>query len=190
MLVNIEDMSAEELFELAKKKKQAEEDAARRAVALERVKEARRHREQLVREYEQGLAANDKEMQALQKQREQLITRHQAALAVIDKTLTELEQDSRDSEPPAAAKPAPAPAPDKAAPERRAANKGGTGSELTDVIMEIMIGRSSISESLLKEQLRSRGHSASELGKALEQLVRDGKLTSRGYGNYAPGKKR
>jgi chromosome segregation ATPase len=189
MLVNIEDMSAEELFELANKKKRAEEDAAQRAKAQERINEVRKRREQLTREYEQALAANDKEMQALQKRREELITKHQAALAVIDNTLTELELDSRDPEPPPARKAAPAPAPEKPAPARRVAEKSGVLDELGDVVMDIMSSRASISESLLKEQLRSRGHSSSELGKVLEQLVRDGKLVSRGYGNYAPAKK-
>lgn len=190
MLVNIEDMSAEELFELANKKKHAEEEAAQRAKAQERINEVRKRREQLTREYEQALAANDKEMQALQKRREELITKHQAALAVIDNTLTELELDSRDPEPPPARKATPAPAPEKPAPARRVAEKSGVLDELGDVVMDIMSSRASISESLLKEQLRSRGHSSSELGKVLEQLVRDGKLVSRGYGNYAPSKKR
>ncbi len=191
MLVNIEDMSAEELFELANKKKRAEEEKAKRAKALERINEVRKRREQLVREYEQALAANDKEMQALQKRREELITKHQAALAVIDNTLTELELDSPEAEAPPAKKAvaAPAPAPEKPAPSRRVADKGGVLDELADVVMEVMSSRTSISESLLKEQLRSRGHSSSELGKVLEQLVRDGKLVSRGYGNYAPAKK-
>jgi hypothetical protein len=207
MLVNIENMSAEELFELANKKKQAEEDAAKRAAALERVGEVRKRREQLMREFEQALAASDKEMQALQKQREQLITKHQAALAVIDKNLAELEQDLPGDDAPAPAKPAapakpvtpakaaaPAPAkpaapvPEPAPEPARRSDKGGD--DLADVIMEIMAGRQSISESLLKEQLRTRGHSSTELGKVLDQMVRAGRLVNRGYGNYAPGKKR
>jgi Predicted membrane protein len=201
MLVNIENMSAEELFELANKKKRAEEDAAKRAAALERVGEVRKRREQLMREFEQALAASDKEMQALQKQREQLITKHQAALAVIDKNLAELEQDLPDSTAPAApakpaapkaaapAKPAaPEPVPEPTPEPARRSDKGGD--DLADVIMEIMVGRQSISESLLKEQLRTRGHSSTELGKVLDQMVRAGKLVNRGYGNYAPGKKR
>lgn len=200
MLVNIEDMSAEELFELANRKKQAEQEAAKRAAALERIGEVRKRREQLMREFEQALAANDKEMQALQKQREQLITKHQAALALIDKNLAELEQDIAAGE--AAAQPAKAAAPAKApapatpkvepAPEkpaRRASDKAEPADELGDLIMEIMAGRQSISESLLKEQLRSRGHSSTDLGKTLERLVREGRLLNRGYGNYAPGKK-
>lgn len=203
MLVNIEDMSAEELFELANRKKRAEEEAVRRAAALERVGEVRKRREQLLREFEQALAASDKEMQALQKQREQLITKHQAALAVIDKNLAELEQDLPDSEPAAPAKtaaparaatPAAAPkrepVPETPAPARRSSDKSDRSDEVADAIMEIMVGRQSISESLLKEQLRTRGHSGVDLGRVLEQLVRDGKLTNRGYGNYAPGKKR
>jgi len=201
MLVNIEEMSAEELFELANRKKRAEEEAAKRAAAQERINEVRKRREQLMREYEQALAANDKEMQALQKQREQLITKHQAALALVDKTLAELEQDIRGSEPapakPAARAAAPAsrvpesePAAEKTPPARRAGDKASRLDELADVVMEIMSTRQSISESLLKEQLRSRGLSSADLGKVLDQLVRDGQLVSRGYGNYAPGKKR
>ncbi|MEW6647279.1 MAG: hypothetical protein AB1450_08785 [Pseudomonadota bacterium] len=200
MLVNIEDMSAEELFELANRKKQAEQEAAKRAAALERVGEVRKRREQLMREFEQALAANDKELQALQKQREQLITKHQAALALIDKNLAELEQDIAAAEPPAqpakAAAPAKAPAakaepaPEKPAPARRASDKAEPADELGDLIMEIMAGRQSISESLLKEQLRSRGQSGTDLGKTLERLVREGRLVNRGYGNYAPGKRR
>lgn len=211
MLVNIEELSAEELFELANKKKRAEEDAAKRAAAQERIDEVRKRRAQLMREFEQALAASDKEMQALQKQREQLITQHQAALAVIDKNLAELEQDAQVTEAPAAsaapAKPAkptkpepeptpepePEPAPpatEKTAPARRTSDKSGLLDELADAVMDIMVGRQSISESLLKEQLRIRGHNSSELGKVLDQLVREGRLTNRGYGNYAPGKKR
>jgi chromosome segregation ATPase len=197
MLVNIEDMSAEQLFELANKKKRAEEEAAKRAAALERLGEVRKDREKLLREFEQALAASDKEMQALQKRREQLITQHQAALAVIDKKLAELEQeqDAPAGEATVAPAKASAPAevgvePEKAAPARRASDKGSRQDDLSDVIMDIMRGRQTISESLLKEQLRTRGHSVTELGKTLEQMVHDGKLASRGYGNYAPGKKR
>lgn len=206
MLVNIEEMSAEELFELANRKKHAEEEAAKRAAAQERIGEVRKRREQLMREYEQALAANDKEMQALQKQREQLITKHQAALALVDKTLTELEQDMRAGEAPAAKpvpkpapasrasapapQPAPVPEPEKPAPGRRVGDKSSRLDELSDAVLDIMATRQSISESLLKEQLRTRGVAATDLGKVLDQLVRDGQLVSRGYGNYAPGKKR
>lgn len=200
MLVNIEEMSAEQLFELANKKKHAEEEAAKRAAAQERIGEVRKRREQLMREYEQALAANDKELQALQKQREQLITKHQAALALVDKTLTELEQDMGGGEAPtakpapvsrpAAAAPEPAAAPAKPAPVRRASDKPSRLDELADVVLEIMATRQSISESLLKEQLRARGVAATDLSKVLDQLVRDGQLVSRGYGNYAPSKKR
>lgn len=202
MLVNIEDMSAEELFELANRKKQAEQEAAKRAAALERVGEVRKRREQLMREFEQTLAANDKELQALQRQREQLITKHQAALALIDKNLAELEQDIAAAEPPAQpAKAAPAKAAPPATPKaeaapvaekpaRRVSDKAEPVDELAELIMEIMVGRQSISESLLKEQLRSRGQSGTDLGKTLERMVREGRLVNRGYGNYAPGKKR
>ncbi|WP_127478636.1 hypothetical protein [Sulfurivermis fontis] len=193
MLVNIEEMSAEELFELANRKKQAEQEAAKRAAALARIGEVRKRREQLMREFEQALAANDKEMQALQKQREQLITKHQAALALIDKNLAELEQDIAAGEAPAQSAKAVAPAkvePAAEKPARRATDKAESADDLGDLIMEIMAGRQSISESLLKEQLRSRGHSGTDLGKVLERLVREGRLVNRGYGNYAPGKKR
>lgn len=197
MLVNIEELSAEELFELAQKKKSEEADAARRAAVQERVNEARKRREQIVREFDQALAANDQELQALQKAREQLITRHRAALAVIDKNLSDLEKESAAAVavPAAAAKPvaaaAPPPTPAAAVPPApRPPARAETSENLPEAIMELLVGRNTISESLIKEQLRLRGLNTSDLSKVLDKLTREGRLVNRGSGNYGPGKKR
>lgn len=192
MLVNIEKLSAEELFELAKKKKSAEADAAKRAAALGRLEEARKRREQLVREYEQALAASDKELQELQKKREQLITRQQAALAVIDKNLADLERELAAA---ATTKPAPATATVAAAPAPvvpAAAQpvKAEAPVDVAEAIMELLVGRNTISESLIKEQLRLRGITTSDLPKVLDRMTREGRVVNRGLGNYGPGKKR
>lgn len=195
MLVNIEELSAEELFELAKKKKSEEADAVRRAAVRERVNEARKRREQIVREFDQALATNEKELQALQKAREQLITRHQAALAVIDKNLADLEKEVRTVEAPAAvAAPVAAvapPAPVAAVPPApRPAVRAETSENMPEAIMELLVGRNTISESLIKEQLRLRGLNTFDLSKVLDKLTREGRLVNRGSGNYGPGKKR
>lgn len=42
---------------------------------------------------------------------------------------------------------------------------------------------------MLKEQLRARNLSSSALGKALQQLIREGRVVDHGYGSYALGKK-
>ena len=64
-----------------------------------------------------------------------------------------------------------------------------TPDEIMTHVRELMLGRSYISESLLKEQLRARKVNTSSLHKHLEDLVREGKLASGGGGNYSLGKK-
>ena len=61
--------------------------------------------------------------------------------------------------------------------------------EITAAVIEARKGRTDISESLLREKLRNKGISVSDLHKHLERMVRSGTLFSRGGGNYSLKKK-
>lgn len=66
MMINLEDLSAEELFALANQKKQQEIQAAKQLEIRQRMDDIRRRRELLVSEFEQQSQTLQKDMQALQ----------------------------------------------------------------------------------------------------------------------------
>jgi len=210
MAIDITKLSSEELFELARKRQQEEQSEAQRAALKERLTELKKMRGLILSKHDEALAGVDKAIAELQKKRTQLISEHEEALSGIDKEMQDLNAKLENA--PAAATPpaaAPVPAPTPAAPKpaapvaappvetpaasssslaRKAASEA-TPEEIMIHVRELMLGRSYISESLLKEQLRARKVNVSNLHKQIEELVRDGKLASKGGGNYALGKK-
>lgn len=214
MLVNINEMTAEELFALANKKKQAEEEAAKLVEVRQQLEELHKQREQVVREFEKILAESDKEIAALQKKRAQLLELHQAELSRRDEELQAMEDDlaGRESaltvdtmkKKPAAAGPQSdaaeadtgeeANVPELSAVDEsvdvekpaRSKSRNRLDEEQAENIIDILAGRKSISESMLKEQLRLRGISTAGLDKVLQRLEDAGEVINRGYGSYAP----
>ncbi len=205
MAIDITKLSSDELFELARKRQQEEQSEAQRTALKERLAELKKMRGLIMSKHDEALASVEKAMAELQKKRAQLIGENEEALSGIDREMQELNAKLENA--PAAAKPAaaPAPAPAPKTPEPVApppaetpaaassslARKAteATADEIMIHVRELMLGRSYISESLLKEQLRSRKVNVSNLHKQIEDLVREGKLTSKGGGNYALGKK-
>lgn len=62
--------------------------------------------------------------------------------------------------------------------------------ELMDRIRHIMRSRTYISESLLKEKLKSNGFDTTDLKKEMDKLIREGRLEKKGSGNFALGKRK
>jgi hypothetical protein len=219
---NLENLSSQELFELARKRLQQEQEDARRAEMIARTAELRKRNEDMLAQHRHALAELDKELQALQQRREKLLAEHQRAIAELARELQALESPLNQAAAPAvpsrpvpepsvlaAATPAfeskpvtPAPARDDhesplaataPAVETRAAApspaRQDNDSEVSDAVVEAMRGRNDISESLLREKLRNKGISVSDLHKHLEKMVRAGTIVSRGGGNYSLKKK-
>lgn len=210
MAIDLSNLSSEELFELARQRKQQEQEHAQRTAAAERVAELKRMRALIVSKHNEALAATDQALGELQKKRSKLLEDHEVALVPLDRELRELaEKTEADTTaanvvkepiapplvapqpvaPPPVPAPAPASAPAKPAPTHSVQEVIGSPDELFIHVRELMLGRTYISESLLKEQLRSRSVTVNNLHKLLEQLVKDGRLNNKGGGNYALGRK-
>lgn len=181
MVVDINHLSSDELFELAKLKRQREEDIQVRSGALATLKERRK---QLELKHAKDLESVDTQISELHKKRAQLVIMHKAAVDAIDREIAELARDARSAEsrsPRTAAKGMPA------KPERVAVN---VPVDFASVVLEVLAKRNDISESLLKEQLRARRVPTAEFSTQMERLIRAGRVVSKGGGNYALGKKR
>lgn len=216
-MVNIEELSAKELYELAKKKEQEE---ARLNQLQEQITGLQGDREQLIKKYEEELAETDRKIEELNTQRRTMTEGHQKALAMLDhklKTLSEERQAkkaSRESETPPQTKEK-APSPDAEVkepliqeelpppsenevdepaprPEKKPKTKGKDEAEELEILLEhlqkMMKGRSYISDSLLREKLRAANFKPANLGKLLDTLVRQAKLVRRSGGNYVLGR--
>lgn len=214
MSIDVQQLSAKQLFELATQKLHQEQKQAQRAELLARVAELKEAQERLIATHEQALAILDREYLALKQKRDQLVADHQAKLVAIEQQVNELTSSGTE---PAAARllspapsvilsavaPAPAPiapiapfaesptvsTPDPfplpgATPSRTAPEEG-----LPAAIVEAMKGRNDISDSLLREKLRVRGYPLGNLNKLMEKMVRDGIIASKGGGNYSLKKK-
>jgi DNA repair exonuclease SbcCD ATPase subunit len=197
MSVDISKLSSKELFELAKRREQEEQEANKRQ---EHLKAAQTKREELIKKHEGALAATDKAIKELKEKREKQVADFEAALVPVEQEIKKLERlvkediaRSEAAEPPpkpaAAAPVAPPSATKPAAPKTPAAVEGST-EELYGLIRNMMRNRSYISESLLKENLKSAGFETANLRKQLEQLMREGRLDNKGRGNYALGKRK
>ena len=188
MNIDISKLSAKELFELAHQKELEEQ---RQAELHERMTRLRQQQEDLVAEFKAQLTKLDKEIKHLQQQRDRLVEAHDLDLAKLE---GELESTDRQlTSPPAATKPAQSPPAPETAPAQggdkpESANPGDPDT-LFEQIRELMRGREYISETLLKEKLRGKGNTGVNLGKALEQLVKDRRLIRKSGGSYVLGKK-
>ncbi len=207
MAIDLNNLSSEELFELARQRKQQEQEQAQRSAAVERAAELKKMRALIVSKHNEALAATDQALADLQKKRSKQLEEYEVSLTPIDRELRELAEktektertaavvESKTSEPsapPPAPTPLPAPTPVPAAVKSSPAHSAellNSPDELFIHVRELMLGRTYISESLLKEQLRSRSVTVNNLHKLLEQLVKDGRLTNKGGGNYALGRK-
>lgn len=203
MAIDISNLSSEELFELARKRQHEEQSEAERTTIKDRLAELKKMRALILSKHDEALANTDKAIAELQKKRSKLETENAEALGAVDKEMQELNNKldklAAAPKPKPAAPVAPAPAistPPAEKPEaassslaRQAATANVTPDEIMTHVRELMLGRSYISESLLKEQLRARKVNTSSLHKHLEDLVREGKLASGGGGNYSLGKK-
>lgn len=179
MAIDINQLSSDELFQLAtKRKRQEEEHAAARRAAID---ELRKRKDELAAEHARALESIDASIQQLHNQRAHLVIRHKAAVDAVDRELAERRREAKRAsitEPPN-----PGVVPSGATPQ-------STNADFAATVLELMKGRTDISESLLKEKLRARGVSVANFGKQLEALVKEGKIASRGGGNYGPGKGR
>lgn len=207
-MVNIEELSAKELFELAKQK---EREEARIAQMQEQLGELMVKREQMVKEYQQGLAYTDRQIEELKRQRQVMIENHQKAIASIEVEIKKLrgqceekkaQKDDLPTMPPAASAAATSPAdredlppPASESPEETKGSekrKKRTEPEELVLLMEhihkIMKGRTDISESLLREKLTLAKFRATNLSKLLDALVRQSQLGRKSGGNYILGK--
>lgn len=213
-MVNIEELSAKELYELAKKKEQEE---ARLNQLQEQIKELRGEREQLIKKHEEENAETERKIEELQARRKALSEGHKKALAILDQRLKKLEderqqsKDTRDSAkaanaaveqekakpalekedlpPPSEEEPEPEPAKSEA---KQPKAKGMSEEEELDLLMEhlqrIMKGRSYISDSLMREKLSAAKFKSPNLSKLLDKLVKQARLVRRSGGNYVLGR--
>jgi septal ring factor EnvC (AmiA/AmiB activator) len=194
MLVNLNDLSADELLKLARKKQHEEQERARHSARVTHLAQLRKRREQLILDQQRALLILDKELQSLQQRRTQLVMGHESALAALDKEMAEVSAGACTPETESAAAPGAAPAgeetskqtggaPDERAPaaeERRTPD-----ATLATAILDLLKGRVDMSDSLMRERLRGLGIDAGRFAKAIAQLVREGKVVSKGAGNYA-----
>ncbi len=191
MLINLDELSANDLLELARKKQQQEEAQARMAARASRLAQLRKRREQLSADQERAIAILDKELQALQQRRLQLVASHQRALAALDKEMAEVSAAASDADPGAerteakAATPpvASGPTPNGAGPVTAAGTGSAPGMDMA--ILKLLRGRMDMSDSLLRERLRDQGYDMLKFSKTLDALLREGKVVSKGSGNYA-----
>ena len=210
MTVDIKNLSASELFELAKQKEQEEQEAHQRAARLAEIK---KQIAALITSHKEAMAATDQAIAELQEKRTRLVSEFKAAITPLEMDIKELERkvkaDQAKAESPAptvppqsnvqTAKPA-TPAPTEQAPPSTAtpqpaaetppAKPADSGEELLVKIRDIMRTRSYVSESLLKEKLKASGFDIRNLKQDIEKLIREGKLEKKGIGNYALGKKK
>lgn len=208
MPIDIKNLSSQELFELAKRKEKEEQEAKQR---IARLSELKRQVKTLIAEHEEALAATEKAIKELQEKRTRLMADFKATLAPLELDIQELERKVKVDQATAASaeavsqprtSPAPAPrvapmpsaqaTPQPAAiqPSQASAPAVDTTEELLAKIRSIMGSRSYVSESLLKEKLKTNGFDVRNLKADIEKLLREGKLEKKGIGNYALGKKK
>lgn len=212
MPIDISNLSSQELFELAKRKEKEEQEAKQRVA---RLTELKKQVKALIVEHEEAVAATDKAIQELQEKRTRLLAEFKTTLAPLELDIQELERKVKADQAKAAAEavprppisPAPAPKvtpvpstpqvatqPQPAAPQPSQVSAPppavDTSEELLAKIRDIMRSRTYVSESLLKEKLKTNGFDVRNLKADIEKLLREGKLEKKGIGNYALGKKK
>lgn len=210
MNVDIKTLSSKELYELAKRKEQVEQEAQQR---VSRLADARKQKAELIAQHEAAIAATDKAIQELQEKRTRLVAEFKVTLAPIELDIQELEGKIKSAQAASStAQQEPTPTPlspietitiEAAAappienepepsepPKESAASVADSSDELMDKIRHIMRSRTYISESLLKEKLKANGFDTHNLKTDIEKLIREKKLEKKGIGNYALGKRK
>jgi len=99
-MVNLEELSAKELYELAKKKEQEE---ARLAQLQEQLKSLEAEREELISKHQEDMADTERRIRELQAQRERMEEGHKKALAILEKKLKTLGEEAEEKKDAAAA---------------------------------------------------------------------------------------
>lgn len=211
-MVNIEELSAKELYELAKKKEQEE---AKLAQMQQQLTELKSKREQMIRRHEEELAYTDHKIDELTRQRKGMVENHQNELAALDQELRTIQTQCDDKENAArkleaqesqssrkTASPQPVIEKEELPPPVGNNQVSGAGSkekgkpkdeeDELDIMMEhiikMMKGRSYISEGLMREKLSLVNFKSPNLRKLLDTLVRQNRLVLRTGGNYVLGK--
>jgi hypothetical protein len=211
-MVNLDELSAKELYELAQKKEQEE---ARLAQMQQQLTELKGKREQMIRRHEEELAYTDQKLDELTRQRKAMIESHQKALAGLDQELKTIQAQCDDKKSAARKleaeqasqarnKAAATPVVEKEELPPPVNNSQGSSSgskekgkhigeeEELDLLMEhiikMMKGRSYISEGLMREKLSIANFKSPNLRKLLDTLVRQKRLVNRSGGNYVLGK--
>jgi hypothetical protein len=62
--------------------------------------------------------------------------------------------------------------------------------DMGQAILDLMKGRSDISENLLRDQLRAKKLDTTKLRNHIETLLKQGKIVNKGYGNFALKRKK
>ncbi len=205
-MVNLEEMSAKELYELAKKKEQEE---TLQGKLQDRINEIKITREQLKTTYQEILKDIDEKLEELDKQRQTVIADHKKELDELNQELEKLIHDVAESQIALA---------EASSAEQEVANRkeqdaatesdekkptteksggqaGISRDEEMDLLMKhmanFMKGRSYISESLLREKLQVvKFKPSTNLNKLLDALVQQARLVRRNGNNYVLGRKR
>ena len=164
MSIDLSQLSAKELYELAQKKEQEEQEAAERQGKIDELKQ---RLEEVVSEHKNVLLLTDKKIRDMQEQREKLVKDHEAAVAELEGEIKALGGSTPKSAAPAS----------------------GNSSNIRSTIRQIMNKRPYISAGLLKEKLASYGIKPANFNKDLEQWVKDAWVEAKGKGNYALGKR-
>ncbi|MCW9089312.1 MAG: hypothetical protein OQK54_07270 [Gammaproteobacteria bacterium] len=108
-MVDIAELSAKELYELARKKELKE---ARQAQMQEQLTELKARREQLIDKHQEALADTERQIEELDNQRKELLEVHERALTSLDEELARLEAEmsTQKATPATTEKPEPTPA--------------------------------------------------------------------------------
>ncbi len=171
MSIDLSKLSAKELFELAQKKEQEEQEFAEQKAEIS---ELQAKREAMLNDHKVAMNLAEKKIKEMQAVRDNMVIEHKKELAALDKQLKALE----------AALPKP-----KGAFKATSSSTPESNVSLKATLRQIMNRRAYISASLLKEQLATHGVKPDNFNKELEQWVRDGWFENKGKGNYALGKK-
>lgn len=185
MSIDISKLSAKELYELARQKEIEEQ---RQAELNEHLNKLKVQREQLLAKFQQTISGIDSEIKQLQQKRERLVSDHDLDMGRLESEIDGTRQQGEQALAPPPPSPRPAASP-PATNSKPVSPPASDPDELYNKIAELMRTREYISDSLLREKLKSLGFHSPNLGKELEQLVKEKRLVSKSGGSYVLGKK-
>lgn len=218
MTIDIKKLSASQLFELAKRKEKEEQQVTQRSTRLAEIRkqiatliashqealaatdkaisELQEKRAHLVSEFKAAITPLELDIRELERKvkSDQPTAEPSSASAPPPDTIhtEEIVLSTVPSEgtpasintPPEEPQPTPQEVAESSSPPP------DSSQELLAKIRDIMRSRTYISESLLKEKLKTNGFDVRNLKQDIEKLIREGKLEKKGIGNYALGKKK